>query len=167
MARDLGPAAGASLRVTQVISAALSASVPIYGAVAALVIASAPPVAEGPPAGPAGTAPELMRLVLAAVAAPSLVLALAWPLLMRRRVAAPGGEAQDPEAALRRFRIHVIIRAALAESVAVYGLLLALINRSLPDFVLFAIPAFAVLVWLFPTRGRLESFLAESGKSKQ
>jgi hypothetical protein len=48
---------------------------------------------------------------------------------------------------------------ALAEAVAIFGLVLSFVSRDSSDYLLFALPSAALMAWLFPTRSRYESFV--------
>lgn len=156
MANDPHLAPGQDLRVTQLIACALMAAMVPYAAVAWLAVSQSTvaPTAERMPDN-AG----ILRLALAAISAPTLVAAVAWPALFGRFV-----PVTEPGA---RFRTFLLIQYALAESVAIYGLVVALAMKEVMNFAYFALPALAVMVWLFPSRGRFQEFLTAQGATRR
>ncbi|MBI4580947.1 MAG: hypothetical protein HY718_14665 [Planctomycetes bacterium] len=137
--------AEAVVRKSQLVAAVVASSLPVYGLITWTV--------QRPAEATAGPNPyaDTMRLVLGAVAATLVVLTLAWPNLIRRLAAATP--------APQRFLLGVVQQFALAEAIAVFGLVLSFASRDSTDYLLFALPSAALMVWLFPTRGRYGSFV--------
>lgn len=137
-------------RITVIVAVAMIASVLMYAGVVELLKRLAP--ASGPSAEP-GTV-ELLRQVFRGL---TLVhfLALAWL----------GGRARRPEgkplARLQGLKTLTMTSLALAESIAVYGLVLFLLSRNPIDFYHLLLVSLLSFIVVFPRRDRWEDALSE------
>lgn len=125
--------------VARVIWMALLVAVMLYYAVLLQVLRIAPEGADMPLAGKLGT------MLLGLAAAQTVAVRIAWT----RLASSPDGSAGGVQ---RAFAVHVICWA-LAEAIALYGLVLGLVVRRSES--LFFVWAFVTLVLLRPRTERL------------
>lgn len=125
--------------VARVIWAALVVAVVLYYAVLVHVLRIAPEGADLPLAN------QLRTMLLGLAAAQTLAVWIAWT----RLATPPGG---NGDGAQRAFAVHIICWA-LAEAIAIYGLVLGLVARRVES--LFFVWGFVMLVLLRPRAERL------------
>ncbi len=136
-------------RTTAIVAVAMIASVLMYAGVVELLIRLAP--ASGPSAE-AGTV-ELLRQVFRGLALFHFI-ALAW---LGGRARRPEGQ---PPARLQRLKTLTIVSLALAESIAVYGLVLFLLSREPIDFYYLLLISLLSFIVVFPRRDRWKDALS-------
>jgi len=138
-------------RKAWIVHLAIIASLGVYFLAARFVIAS-----QGPPPDPADVADgplPLLRVILTALAAIELVAALALPRLL----VTPKSVGRVLPLQVREKRVESrgaaeacltlsIIRWALIESVAIYGLVLAIMSQDLAEYLPFGLAALVGLV---------------------
>ena len=138
-------------RVTNIIAAAILASVPIYMAIAWLV---APTVATSSSSD--DLAPMLAG-IFAVLSAGHLVLA---QLLFASRVRA-AETLPTPEERLASYRVAVIIAFALREAVALYGLVLTFLSGDIRWCLGFGAVALVSMVLGWPRRSAMERLASD------
>jgi len=129
-------------RVTAIIAGALVASVLVYAGVVELLDRLNPSVEPMDRA-----TRHLLRQVFRGLSLASFPL-LAW---LRGRSGQPGAE---PLARLERLRTLTLIRLALAESIAIYGLALFLLTRDALDFYFLLMVSLLCFIAVFPRYDR-------------
>lgn len=132
-----------SMRVTQIIAAAIMGSIVVYMAIATVV-------------GPTTEAPDADHLHTLAMA--FLVLSvgslLAARVIFRSRLRA-ARDGATPIERLQRYRMAVILAFALRETVAIYGLVLSFATGD-PRWVFgFGLAALATMAMGFPRRAQM------------
>lgn len=141
----------AGMRVLTIVWGALLGSVGLYVVVGLLVAGAAAPA---PPAGAI-----VLRAALLVLGAVHLGLAqLLRGRLLRQPWSPPGSSAVGPQAdpIMMQYSRAVILSLALAEAVAIYGLVLFLLFGHAPDLYLFTGAAAAALIWFRPSLDELE-----------
>jgi hypothetical protein len=137
-------------RVTLILAIAMIASVLMYAGVVELLSRLAPATPASDP-----ETVELLRQVFRALALVQFV-ALAWL----------GGRARRPEGStserLQRLKTLSLVCLALAESIAVCGLVLFLLSRDPSDFYYLLLLSLLSFVLAFPRRDRFREALAGS-----
>lgn len=138
-------------RITTIIAFAVAAAVPLYVLVAWVVAPQDPAMAGD--RGLVGT----LAIALGVVAVGTLIAAQG---LFRTRVAAARRQA-TPEQRLATYRVAVIIALALKESVAIYGLVLSLLDGDPLWAMGFGVVALAAMTLSWPRRTEMEALAAE------
>jgi len=139
-----------------VIYAALMAAVVAYAALAVLLQAARPVFPEGP-----GSA-ESLRLVRAILYA-AAVLHLPAIFLARRLILRKKPEDTETQRIGRMMGATIVV-GALAESAAIYGLLLVILGRDLRDFYILGGYALVLLAAGFPRFRNLEEWVQGARK---
>lgn len=143
MTPDLEDKLDQDYRVTVIVAVAMIVSVFLYAGVVELLNRLTP--SAGPTADP-GTV-EVWRKVLRGLALVHF-LALAW---LGRRTRRPEGE---PSARLARLKTLTIVRLALAESIALYGLVNYFLSRDSIDFYYLLLVSLLSFTVVFPRYDR-------------
>ncbi len=153
----------ASLRVLQILVAALALGLLSFSAVVVGMVATgnAPTSSGAPGARAVGSASTNQLLLVMGLL--SLVCAVAG-FIMRgvmiagfRRQLGPVATSSDPTSLLPQFQTVTILRAALAEGPALLGTVIVMISGNWLGFLGSAF-GLCMLAVVFPTRGRLEDF---------
>jgi F0F1-type ATP synthase membrane subunit c/vacuolar-type H+-ATPase subunit K len=140
---DLENKLGQAHRATVILAVAMIASVFIYAGIVEL-LPRLPPSSE-PPAEP-GTV-ELFRKIFRGLALANF-LALAW---LGGRARRPVGE---PHARLARLKTLTTVGLALAESIALYGLVTFFLSRDPIDFYYLLLVSLLSFIVVFPRHDR-------------
>ena len=150
MALDLEDKLSRAHRTTVILAVAMIVSVFIYAGIVELLPRLAPGSA---PAAEPGTV-ELLRKVFRGLAWFNF-LALAW---LGSRVRRPVGE---PVARLAKLKTLTTVGLALAESIALYGLILFLLSRDSIDFYSLFLVSLLSFIFVFPRHDRWREALNE------
>jgi hypothetical protein len=121
----------------------------LYAGIVEILLRLAP--SGGPPVDPDTV--ELLRQIFRGLALVNF-LALAW---LGGRARRPAGE---PEACLARLRTLTIVCLALAESIAIYGLVLFIMSRDPMDFYYLLLVSLLSFIVVFPRRDRWREALS-------
>jgi hypothetical protein len=138
-------------RITAVVAVAMVVSACFYAGIVEFLTRTAP---SAEPAAPQETI-DLLRQVFRGLALLQF-LALTW---LRNR---PHPGVGEPRARLAKLRTFTIARLVLAESIAVYGLVLFVLSRDPSDFYYLFLFSLLCFVIAFPRRGRWEEVVGES-----
>ena len=138
-------------RATVILAVAMIASVFVYAGIVELLPRLAPPDASSAAPGPV----ELFRKVFRGLALANF-LALAWLGARTRR---PIGE---PLARLARLKTLTTVGLALAESIALYGLVTFLLSRDPIDFYYLLLVSLLSFIVVFPRHDRWRETLMSS-----
>ncbi len=137
-------------RVTVILSLAMIVSVFIYAGIVELLLRLAP---SSEPSAEPGTV-ELFRKVFRGLALVNF-LALAW---LGGRARRPVGE---PLARLARLKTLTTVGLALAESIALYGLVVFFLSRDSIDFYYLLLVSLLSFIVVFPRYDRFREALTE------
>lgn len=151
MTPDLEGKLDQAYRTAVFLAVAMIVSVLLYAGVVELLSRLAP--SREPAAAPATV--EVLRNVFRGLALVNF-LALAW---LGGRARRPAGE---PEARLARLRALTIVCLALAESIAIYGLVLFFMSRDPMDFYYLLLVSLLSFIALFPRRDRWREALSDN-----
>ncbi len=154
MTPDLEGKLDQAYRTTVILAVAMIASVFLYAGVVELLPRLAP---SGPPSGDAGTV-GLLRQVFRGVALVNF-LALAW---LGGRARRPIGE---PPVRLAKLRSLTTVSLALAEAIALYGLVLFFMSRDPSDFYYLLLVSLLSFIAVFPRYDRWKEALRDSPMS--
>jgi F0F1-type ATP synthase membrane subunit c/vacuolar-type H+-ATPase subunit K len=163
-----------ALLTLRIIHAAMIVSIALYGMVL-LMVTRAGPAGEPVPSSeielraPRGEPPgPVFTIALAAVA---LVTIAAIFVIRARKLPRTGKQALFDEGGARRpahrprteYFTLCILTWAMAESIAIYGLVLGILHHALLPFVPFALVSLLVMVLLAPRRRHIEAVAASDG----
>jgi hypothetical protein len=143
--------------VLRIVHVCMMVTIVVFGGLMAIVTHPAGDAMAGSAAPVRGAPPPFLTPIMAALAATTLA-AIA---LVRRRMATarergPGTtEAAQPRPTSRLY-VGAILSWALAESIAVDGLVLGIAHRDMAAFLPFAAVSLAVLLLLWPRRGHIQ-----------
>jgi F0F1-type ATP synthase membrane subunit c/vacuolar-type H+-ATPase subunit K len=138
-------------RITNMIAAAIVASVPIYMLIAWLV---------APTVDTSGSDPNFIPLLAMLFAVVSVVLLGAAYLAFSTRVGA-AAEQDTLEERLAGYRIAMIIAFALREAVALFGLMLSLLSGDVRWCFGFGLVALVSMLLGWPRRSEIERLASE------
>jgi hypothetical protein len=147
---DLDDKLSQAYRAVVVLSVAMIASVVVYAGVIEILPRLAP--ASEPGMEPATV--ELLRKIFRGLALVNFVAA-AW---LGGRPPRPAGQ---PPARLAKLKTLTLVSLAVAESIALYGLVLFLLSRDSMDFYYLFLVSLLSFILVFPRRDRWREALSE------
>ena len=158
------PEVGATLLPLRIVHAAIASTVLVYAAMLSLLTRRPPDSTVAREAPPAGLTWMLGAIAAIVLVAAVLVRRRAGARAQRRLAEAPppparGGHGRAGNPAAPYFTT-CLLSWAIAEVVAVLGLVLGFLHWQLTPFLPFGAISLAALLYLAPRRGELESILA-------
>ena len=151
MTPELEDQLGQTYRVTVILAAVMIGSVFLYAGLVELL----PRLDTAPGPSADSETVELVRQVFRGLALVNF-LALAW---LGGRIRRPVGE---PVARLASLKSLTIVRLALAESIAIYGLVLFFVSGDSMDFYFLLLLSLLSFILAFPRRDRWKETLSDS-----
>lgn len=136
------------LRILQIIIAALIAGVAIF---AIIVLAMKQP--------PSSTFDPVLRVALVIITAVMTISAVAIPAIIRRAASRSDGADISEDQLFGRFFVLTIMRAAMLEGAALFGIVIFLLSADPIDLAIAAVPLILMILLAYPSRGRWESLL--------